>query len=237
MGQLFQIHGNTFKPDPSGNGGQASVVCITHRVFLFRIRKDPFNGLFSLGINLLAQVGLSDALHNVQVFLPDVGCQYLLAFLICLTAGFGWAVDAVFGGAAVDFFSRHGLLWYGEVPDRGDRGTHPLRGHIGSPRDGILLYCLYILYRGEPESFRRLRSSLQSMGSYIPRPWPRTEHRICWLYCHIPYLTPHCHGCFLQLLLLPGQILFCRKLYATHRQIAAHALLLRTFRSPGLWWR
>ena len=28
LGQLFQIHGNIFKPDPSGNGGQASVVCM-----------------------------------------------------------------------------------------------------------------------------------------------------------------------------------------------------------------
>ena len=80
------------------------MVCITHGVFLFCIRKDPFNGLFSLCINLFAQVGLSDTLHNVQVFLPDVGCEYLLPFLVRLTAGFEWAVDAVLGGAAVDPF-------------------------------------------------------------------------------------------------------------------------------------
>ncbi len=103
--QLFQIHGSIFKPHPSRNPGQTSVVCVTHGVFLFRICKNPLNGLFSLGINLLAQVGLSNALHNVQVFLPDVGCEYLLPFLVCLTAGFGWAVDTVFGGAAVDSFS------------------------------------------------------------------------------------------------------------------------------------
>lgn len=75
MGQLFQIHGSKLEPDPSGNCGQASVVCITHCVFLFRIRKDPFHGLFPLCIDLLALVGLPDALHNVQVFLLDVGCE------------------------------------------------------------------------------------------------------------------------------------------------------------------
>ncbi len=32
--QLFRVHGSEFKPDPSCDGGQASVVCITHRVFL-----------------------------------------------------------------------------------------------------------------------------------------------------------------------------------------------------------
>ena len=62
-----QIHGSKFKPDPSGDGGQASVICITHRVFLLRIRKAPFNGLISLCINLLAQVGLSVPVHpNLQ---------------------------------------------------------------------------------------------------------------------------------------------------------------------------
>ena len=81
------------------------MVCITHCVFLLRIRKDPLNGFLSLGVNPLAQVGLSDALHNIQVFLPDVGGEYLLSFLIRLTVGFGWAVDAVFRSAAVDSFS------------------------------------------------------------------------------------------------------------------------------------
>ena len=61
--QLFQVHGSKFKPDPSGDGGQASVICITHRVSLLRSRKDPFEGFFSLCINLLAQVGLSAPVH------------------------------------------------------------------------------------------------------------------------------------------------------------------------------
>jgi len=53
----------------------STFIIASHRVFLFRVCKDPFNGFFALRINLLAQVGLSDALHNVQVFLPDVGCE------------------------------------------------------------------------------------------------------------------------------------------------------------------
>ena len=62
-----QIHGSKFKPDPSGDGCQASVMCITRGVFLLRIRKNPFNGLISLCINPLAQVGLSVPVHpNLQ---------------------------------------------------------------------------------------------------------------------------------------------------------------------------
>ena len=33
-------------------GGQASVVCIPHRVFLLRVRKNPFNRLLALRIKL-----------------------------------------------------------------------------------------------------------------------------------------------------------------------------------------
>ena len=40
---LFQIHGSILKPDPSCDCGQAPVVRITHGVFLFRVREDPFN--------------------------------------------------------------------------------------------------------------------------------------------------------------------------------------------------
>ena len=50
--QLFQIHGSIFKPDPSRDCGQTSVVCISHRVLFFCIRKNPFNRLFALCINL-----------------------------------------------------------------------------------------------------------------------------------------------------------------------------------------
>ena len=37
--KLFQVHGSVFEPDPSCDGGQTSVVCISHRVLLFGIRK------------------------------------------------------------------------------------------------------------------------------------------------------------------------------------------------------
>ena len=75
LGQFFQIHGSIFKPDPSCDCGQASVVCITHCVFLFCIRKDTLNGLFALCINSFAQLRLADALHYIQILLPDVGCE------------------------------------------------------------------------------------------------------------------------------------------------------------------
>ena len=47
--QLFQIHGSIFKPHPSRNPGQTSVVCVTHGVFLFCICKNPLNGLLFAG--------------------------------------------------------------------------------------------------------------------------------------------------------------------------------------------
>ena len=82
--QLFQVHGSKFKSDPSCDGGQASVVCITHRVFLFRVCKDPFNGFFALRINLSAQ-------------LPGVGLCRLchLFLLILLLVGTGLDMGAV----------------------------------------------------------------------------------------------------------------------------------------------
>ncbi len=51
---FFEIHGSKFKPYPIRDLGEAAVGCITHRVFFFCIRKDPFNGFFSL----LVKVGM-----------------------------------------------------------------------------------------------------------------------------------------------------------------------------------
>lgn len=73
--QLFQIHGSKFKPDPSGDGGQASVVCITHGVFLFCVRKDPLNGLLALCINFFPAICFSYLFDQIQILLPDVGCE------------------------------------------------------------------------------------------------------------------------------------------------------------------
>ena len=70
--QLFQIHGSIFQPDPSCNRSQTSVVRITHRVFFFRIGKDPFNRFLSERIQVFALFRLPDLLGKLQVFLPDM---------------------------------------------------------------------------------------------------------------------------------------------------------------------
>ena len=54
FGELFKIHGSKFKPYPVGNLGEATVGCITHRVFFFGIGKDTLNRLFAL----LVKVGI-----------------------------------------------------------------------------------------------------------------------------------------------------------------------------------
>ena len=170
LGQFFQIHGSKFEPDPSSDCGQASVMCITHRVFLFRICKDTFDGLFPLGVDRLAQVGLSDALYDIQVSLPDVGREYLLPFLICLTVRSGWAADTVFWGATVGPFSFPVCCGMAKFLAAG-AGEHIFCGVIfGSPRDGILLCCLYISYMEGRGSFHHLKSFWRSMGSYILHP-------------------------------------------------------------------
>ena len=93
--QLFQVHGSEFKPDPSCNGGQASVVCITHRVFLFRVCKDPFNGFFSLRINLLRTFRFAYLFNQIQILMPDMCGVYLLPFFIRTTFPFARAISAL----------------------------------------------------------------------------------------------------------------------------------------------
>ena len=102
---LFEIHGSIFKPHPSRNPGQTSVVCVTHCVFLFRIRKDPLNGFFSPGVNSFAQIGLSDVLHNVQVFLPDMCGVYPLPLFIRTAFCFARAISALRRCASVRSFA------------------------------------------------------------------------------------------------------------------------------------
>ena len=81
------------------------MVCITHGVFLLRIRKDPLNGFFSLGVNSLAQVGLPDVLHDVQVFLPDMCGVYLLPLFIRTAFCFARAISALRRCASVRSFA------------------------------------------------------------------------------------------------------------------------------------
>ena len=93
--QLFQVHGSKFKPGPSCDGGQASVVCITHRVFLFRVCKDPFNGFFALRINLLRTFRFAYLFNQIQILLPDMRGVYLLPFFIRTTFSFARAISAL----------------------------------------------------------------------------------------------------------------------------------------------
>ena len=61
--QLFEIHGSKFKPDPSCDGSQASVVRVTHRVSFLRVRKDPFNRFLALCVNCFRTIRFSYLLH------------------------------------------------------------------------------------------------------------------------------------------------------------------------------
>ena len=102
--QLFQIHGSKFKPDPSRDGGQASVVCITHRVFLLRIRKDPFNGFFALCIYFFCTIRFSYLFDQIQILLPDVRCVYLLPLFICAAFRLAGTISALRRCASVGSF-------------------------------------------------------------------------------------------------------------------------------------
>lgn len=73
---LFQIRNIIFEPDLLCDCGQASVVHISHGVFLFRICKDPFNGLLAHCVDFVATLCLSQLLHQIQVLLPDVFDQH-----------------------------------------------------------------------------------------------------------------------------------------------------------------
>ena len=70
LGQLFQIHGNIFKPDPPCDCGQASVVCITHCVFLFCIRKDTLNRLFPSLVHPLVDRSVTGIVGQFFVVFP-----------------------------------------------------------------------------------------------------------------------------------------------------------------------
>ena len=99
--QFFQVHGSVFKPDPSRDCGQASVVCISHGVLLFRIRKDTLNRLFALCIDFLCTLRLSDLLYQIQVLLPNVGCEYFLPLFIGSASCSAGAVPAFLRSASV----------------------------------------------------------------------------------------------------------------------------------------
>ena len=60
---FLEIHGSKFKPDPSCDSGQASVVCITHRVSFLRVHKDPFDRFLALCVNFFRTIRFSYLLH------------------------------------------------------------------------------------------------------------------------------------------------------------------------------
>ena len=70
--QLFEVHGSELKPDPVGNLGQASVLCIPHGMLLFGVRKDPFDGLLAPLVQLLIFRRIPDVVRQLLVALPDM---------------------------------------------------------------------------------------------------------------------------------------------------------------------
>lgn len=101
---IFEIHGNIFKPRPSRNPGQTSVVCITHGVLSFCIGKNTLYGLFSYVIELLATFDFSQFFDQIEIFLPDMSCAYPLSAFICATSSFVGTVFADFGRTAASPF-------------------------------------------------------------------------------------------------------------------------------------
>lgn len=101
---LFELHGNIFKPHPSRNPGQTSVVCITHGVLSFCIGQNTLYGLFSYVIELLATFDFSQFFDQIEIFLPDMSCAYPLPAFICATSSFVGTVFTDFGRTAVSPF-------------------------------------------------------------------------------------------------------------------------------------
>ena len=99
--QFFQVHGSILEPDPSGDAGQASVVCITHRVFLFRVRKDSLYRFLAHRVELSASLRFPKLVHQIQVFLPDMCGVEFLPFLIRSAQTPAWTVFAILWRAAI----------------------------------------------------------------------------------------------------------------------------------------
>ena len=81
------------------------MVCIPHRVFLFRVRKNPFNGFFALRIKPFRTLRFPYLLHQIQILLPDMCGVYLLPLFICTAFCFARAASALRRCAAVRSFA------------------------------------------------------------------------------------------------------------------------------------
>ena len=68
--QFFEVHGSKFKLHQFCHLGQASVLCITHRMFFFCICKVSFNRFFAVLVKLLVSVRFHTyrgLLHNRRI--------------------------------------------------------------------------------------------------------------------------------------------------------------------------
>ena len=79
--QFFEVHGSEFKPHPVCHLSQASVVCITHRVFFFRICKVSFNRFFAFLVKVLVLRRISGIICQFLIFFPDMALYRLYAIL------------------------------------------------------------------------------------------------------------------------------------------------------------
>ena len=93
-GQLFQIHGSKLKIHPVCYLDQASVLCITHSVFFFCVRKDAFNRLFPLVVKVPVLRCIADVVRQILVILPDLPLYGLYAALGMRAAFSGGTIRA-----------------------------------------------------------------------------------------------------------------------------------------------
>ena len=70
------------------------MVCISHAVLFFCVRKDLFNGLLALRIECFAPLRLLQLLHQIQVLLPDMSVENFLSFCVCSAFSPAWAIRA-----------------------------------------------------------------------------------------------------------------------------------------------
>ena len=71
-GEFLEIHRSKLELDPCGDRGQPSIRGITHRVFLFCVRKDALNRLRTQSVGCLTYRGMPYIFCPFQIFLPDM---------------------------------------------------------------------------------------------------------------------------------------------------------------------
>ena len=82
---LFEVHGSIFKPHPSRNPGQTSVVRITHGVLFFCISKNTLYGLFCNSAQREHDKKLNNGLPILHIIPPYRDCGRYF----CIQAGKG----------------------------------------------------------------------------------------------------------------------------------------------------